>query len=896
MLLHILMAFSILTAPDALALTKGGRASYVFQGNAALSVPGAASVSGIVVSGPIPDGAVIVLKWNGIARTFTARSSPALPGEFLAGNGSSGYVDSLAEFFRSNFYIREDFTVSRDSLGGYQSVIFTARTTGTLYDITGTVSGTSNAFVSIAVAGVTPITKDRYGVYVELKKLRAGQVLASPVDETQFQPIYTGLVEADQNGQAFFDAGAILHNELAPDLALWNGNTSLTATQSTIVYLVCYAEAYGSPPVIGQVQTDTVRRAYLGGADFQSKAGGYQLSQKLRGIQASQDKALRFGPRMRYTLLNEPQWLTFVNQRTAVTAAGLSILMLYDDNTSELKTDILPTRSFAAGAKITFACGIGQLNLLELVPAGKHLKEYQVQLVAGSDALSVTYRFVLNYAYQPYARFLSYLNSLGAIDTLTTYGKGSQELQLFAEQAERYLPASYDPLEGQYVDFDLAIQQSTSVTTGFKSAAELRRWKDLYRSPVKFLHNSLPAKPIGLVSKSIKQAKDGDNQFAHSFDFVDLYRDEYYTSDDSDEFDPQPPMYFVPAGQVVINTGSGGGTGGSSVDPTVPDGIRDVTPEQIAQWNLAYAWGNHGSAGYLTRQIADGLYALKTDIPNAQAIANTYLRKDELSWDKTAQGGSVPLLADMPGEKELAVWTVINDVRVLRRLSVSSLPVTFLTGEGEPDAELGEVNYAYFDTENKLFYGPKTADGWGDGISLKGDPGSSLIAGTADPNPGDGELDDWWLNKTTKTLFGPKTNSGWGAGVLLTGDAPKWHFGLGNPSPLLGTNGDCYLASTGQVWQKENGNWLVKTTLNLPETTPGTGSGHYTHIQSSPAADWYVEHNLGYYAAGFVVKDSGGNEWEPEVEYIDTNNLILRFGISAFTGTSIYLLTPYHHG
>lgn len=879
------MAFSILTAPDPHALTRGGRSSYVFQGNAQISIPGTQSVSGIVISGAIPDGAKINLTWNGTAHVFTARTSPVLPGEFPAGNGSSGYVDTLAAYFRSNFYTREAFVVSRDGIGGFQSVIFTGIEPGPQYDVSGTVTGTTSALVNNAIPGVTPVTKSRYGVYVELKKLRAGQTLATPVNEAQFDLVYKGLIEADQNGQSVFDAGAILENELTPDLAIWNGNLSVTATTSAVDYLVCYAEAFGTPPTIGQVQTDTPRRAYLGGADFQTKAGGYRMGMSLKGIQASQDKALRFGPRMRYTLLSEPQWLTFINQRSNVASVTLSVLLLFDDNTSLLRSDLVQAKAFPAGAKVTFACGIAQLQLLELVPAGKHLKEYTVQLSSGSDQLSVVYRFVLNYAYQPYARYLSYLNSLGAIDTLVTYGKGSAELQLFADQAERYLPANYEPLEGQYVDYNLATQQTISVTTGFKTAGELRRWKDLYRSPFKFLHTDGKPRPIGLISRSVKQAKDGDNLLAHSFEFTELFRDEYYTGDDSDEFEDQPPAYFVPVGQVIINTGSGGGTGGSSIDPTIPDEIRDVTPDMIAKWNMAFAWGNHALAGYLTRSVADGLYALKSDIPSAQAIANTYLRTDQLSWDKTAEGGAVALLPSMPEEKELAVWTVVNDIRVIRRLSLSELPVTFLTGEGAPDPESGELNYAYFDTENLEFYGPKTDDGWGDPVSLKGEKGASILSGTADPAPSDGDLGDQYFNRTTKTLFGPKTGSGWGAGVVLTGDAPQWLFGIGSPTAGLGQNGDNYLSKTGQVWQKQSGVWTLKTTLTLPESETAAFAG-YTHLQNAASSSWAINHQLGYRPAGIIVHDTAGNDWEPEVEYLDENNLILRFGVSSFTGTA----------
>jgi hypothetical protein len=53
-------------------------------------------------------------------------------------------------------------------------------------------------------------------------------------------------------------------------------------------------------------------------------------------------------------------------------------------------------------------------------------------------------------------------------------------------------------------------------------------------------------------------------------------------------------------------------------------------------------------------------------------------------------------------------------------------------GTGAPPAELGEVDDFYVDTENFLFYGPKTEAGWGEGSSLVGPAG----ADGADGEPG----------------------------------------------------------------------------------------------------------------------------------------------------------------
>jgi hypothetical protein len=53
------------------------------------------------------------------------------------------------------------------------------------------------------------------------------------------------------------------------------------------------------------------------------------------------------------------------------------------------------------------------------------------------------------------------------------------------------------------------------------------------------------------------------------------------------------------------------------------------------------------------------------------------------------------------------------------------------SGGGAPAATLGAVGDYYFDNVNDLFYGPKTAAGWGTGVSLRGQTGPQGPAGTA---------------------------------------------------------------------------------------------------------------------------------------------------------------------
>jgi len=70
-------------------------------------------------------------------------------------------------------------------------------------------------------------------------------------------------------------------------------------------------------------------------------------------------------------------------------------------------------------------------------------------------------------------------------------------------------------------------------------------------------------------------------------------------------------------------------------------------------------------------------------------------------------------------------------------------------------------------------------------------------------------------------------------------------------------------------------------TLNF--VLPGATS--WTHIQSSPSASWTITHNLGYYPGGVSVVDSGGNTCLGDIQYTDTNSLVVNFA-DAFSGVA----------
>lgn len=644
------MPITLAQSPDTHALTLGGRMLFQFLAGDRLLVPGVASLCFLFVAAPVPAGTRISLKWNGQTHVLSFTDTPTLAGEFTAGDGSLAYVTALIEELKGFYPLRENFILTPGDPSQLPGIVMEAKTPGKAWDIsfTGAV-GTPFGF-GTTVTGADPVPKIQYSVYTELWLQKVG---TAGTDLTaDYERIFAPTLEFDGKGRAAQDIGQLLDDHLSADWPDWVGHAPGVSQSSARKYYVAYAEAYGSPIEVGRIQLTPVRYAYRGGMDYVRRAdGGINLLAGQTSDPAG-DKALRFGPLTRIVRPDEPQFITFLNARIDRSATTLLLTRTFDDDSQEVMAATLAdTIDVALGQKVTFPAGVAQQNLLSGLPAGRTLKEYSLQWVDGAlslTPLSPVYRYILNYDYQPYTRYFAFLNSYGAAETLATFGKGSSELQRFYEQAERYLPAFYELTDGQFVDYNLSTQRSVEVTTGFRSAAELRRWDDFYRSPFRFRLIRNQALPVGITSKSIKEAKDGDTQFAHKFEYTYLYKNDFYAEDAESEDGGLPPGFVGGGGTVVVQPQAVV----YAVDNTVSNAVRDLSAQDIQSFKDAAARPAAESLGYLTPSVGSQLFRRK-DLP---------ISWSELTGKPTSRDGAglqdVPTVADL--FKTIRIKTVLT--------------------------------------------------------------------------------------------------------------------------------------------------------------------------------------------------------------------------------------------
>ena len=170
---------------------------------------------------------------------------------------------------------------------------------------------------------------------------------------------------------------------------------------------------------------------------------------------------------------------------------------------------------------------------------------------------------------------------------------------------------------------------------------------------------------------------------------------------------------------------------------------------------------------------------------------------------------------------------------------------TILSGTETPTATLGSVGDYYLRLPVYDFYGPKTAEGWGTPVSLKGAPagqsGSKIYSGSGAPAADKGIEGDWYIDTVNKRLYGPKTSTGW----------PTTYIGLGADDededeadqPI--TAADYELSADGKTLIKWKNNKTKKLDMQAdPVLKNVTAIGNYAFEDKKKLITVFLPNNL----------------------------------------------------
>ena len=479
------------------------------------------------------------VRWGDKEVLFTAVASPSIANELPIGTQSEV---TLLPYFRDNHTINKDFVVDVNS----GKLRFTARQAGDNYNLA--TGSFGSGLIASVVQGVNASVRPNFGIWIEVT---CGNKI-----------VLEDIFPIESNSKAEIDIHESIHSILEPDLP-GELNPVEKCTKSHTNYTIRYAEVFGSQPQIQRIaELSADKYAILGGTSKKNKATPSALIVQPTAVE---DKLLRYGSTIRYCQTDESQYLYFCAARQAGSLYKARIIVTYTDDTTH--TINTATLDLAKYEKAFFDVSYETLSLGYLP---KDVKSYEVVIMLDTVQVSQPYTYIIDYQHHRYRRHFAYVNSLGAVDIFTAYGKQSRQMEFFKNLAERSIDDASDDL-AQFVDYNIEFQEQYQVATGFKSKKEIAYIRDFYLSPKKYVIRD-KWYPIIVSTSKVKEAKDGNNLYAQSFEYSFAFRDDGLSESDVDDdimHSPLPPQGFLGGGDVTITQS------GSTFD-------WDATPQELS--------------------------------------------------------------------------------------------------------------------------------------------------------------------------------------------------------------------------------------------------------------------------------------------------------------------------
>ena len=164
--------------------------------------------------------------------------------------------------------------------------------------------------------------------------------------------------------------------------------------------------------------------------------------------------------------------------------------------------------------------------------------------------------------------------------------------------------------------------------------------------------------------------------------------------------------------------------------------------------------------------------------------------------------------------------------KVIERVEVQK-GSQILSGNDVPTTSLGSVGDYYLNKTTMELYGPKTTEGWGNAIGLKGAQGekgkggATILSGITAPTTSQGKIGDWYIDTQNKHLYGPKTESGWGTGISLIGSS---NSATQKTDFLVSDDGTTLLQ-----WRNKNSTSIDMTAIPELANVSKIGNGAFTY-------------------------------------------------------------------
>jgi hypothetical protein len=458
---------------------------------------------------------------DGTVITMTAVATPDDSGTQFEDSSLAGtvldWVVALADWLNENYYLSEHYTITGGNLGGGNpKITLIAKEKGSDWDIssytmpTGTINIVNTAATAVNVS-------ENFKLIVEpfLEKGFMGNI---------FERVAILEHTPDSNQVVKVHLDEIISAFLSGDVPAAAANT-LERDESLIKrFYLRYYERFGDPEAEQKVYvTDTVDpyRALLAGLDFDDFPGHTFLADFL-------GKWLTWHPSGLDVFSGQPLYLSFLAQADVATVK-LKSVVYYDDATSATTTHDTYT---AAKTHEIFHAPAGHDQLaLDTVTAGKVITHWDIFLTDGSDVdITNRFRFYLEVA-DPYnIRYLLFLSSLGAWESLAGTGNTAKEIDSQFEVNRKALDYDYTALDGELDKNAIENAFKLNFRSGyFDTKEELERYADILNSKQVYELVDGSWQKIIITSNSVSLYDENTDVYVLDLEYIAAHKEPAYS-------------------------------------------------------------------------------------------------------------------------------------------------------------------------------------------------------------------------------------------------------------------------------------------------------------------------------------------------------------------------------
>ncbi|GGH28205.1 hypothetical protein FAZ19_19640 [Sphingobacterium alkalisoli] len=489
------MAISLINPPPEIVFSKNP-VLFTFSTDNRFSAIGRPFIGQLQFSTGHVDGRSFKLAWGGSEYTYIFKNAPDNSGLQLPAYQSGTVSDWLvlvAAALERHYYLFNDFIITKPTA---DTLRFTSRVSSTSYAITYTNVSLMTATYSVVQTAQDRVLRKNFAIYLEL--------WVENVARTEFVRHSQTVSEVDSEGIANWDvqdyltAIMLADGPLLPDL---DNDVIYVDRMSVRRFYIRYAEMYGEPQNITRFdQTDNFV-AILGGShdmvDALERFVVNGLPRWAHDVRASDFQ-------MHVSQIGHASIINLVDD--IAESVHFKMQIFYEDRMQEV-VELGSLPEWKLYDKIVVPIGIPQI--VHLARDDVEISSIMLWVESGGVPVSDTYSRMIDNRYLRYGLTLCYLDSVGCISTLYTYGRKQRSYEV--EKTQDTFAHIDRPTQHKTRELDIDIRDVLKINTGFAPAKMIWVYRDFILSTYKYIIQDEKLVPVVLDSSSIDERDDANN-------------------------------------------------------------------------------------------------------------------------------------------------------------------------------------------------------------------------------------------------------------------------------------------------------------------------------------------------------------------------------------------------